>query len=48
MDDDDDDDGGDLLGDYEDGEFDMQDDEDEYGLGGIIQVDPSRYANFDD
>ncbi|CUA69107.1 hypothetical protein RSOLAG22IIIB_03785 [Rhizoctonia solani] len=43
---DDDDDGDDLFGEYEDGDLDM--DADEYGLGGIIRVDPSRYANFGD
>ncbi|KAJ1309055.1 hypothetical protein OPQ81_004734 [Rhizoctonia solani] len=43
---DDDEDGDDLFGDYQDGEFDME--ADEYGLGGIIRVDPSRYANFGD
>lgn len=42
---DDDEDGGDLFGEYEDGELDMV--ADEYGLGGIIQVDPSRYASFE-
>ncbi|CAE7224715.1 unnamed protein product [Rhizoctonia solani] len=36
----------DLFGEYDDGELDME--ADEYGLGGIIQVDPSRYANFGD
>ncbi|KEP55359.1 osteopontin domain protein [Rhizoctonia solani 123E] len=39
-------DGDDLFGEYEDGELDME--ADEYGLGGIIQVDPGRYANFGD
>lgn len=43
--DDDDEDGGDLFGDYDDGD-DLE--ADEYGLGGIIQVDASRYANFGD
>ncbi|CEL63707.1 hypothetical protein RSOLAG1IB_05468 [Rhizoctonia solani AG-1 IB] len=43
---DDDEDGDDLFGEYEDGDLDME--ADEYGLGGIIQVDPSRYANFGD
>ncbi|CAE6486661.1 unnamed protein product [Rhizoctonia solani] len=44
MDEDEDDD--DLFGEYEDGELDME--ADEYGLGGIIRVDPGRYANFGD
>ncbi|KAG9089662.1 hypothetical protein FS749_001157 [Ceratobasidium sp. UAMH 11750] len=42
----DDEDGDDLFGDYEDEDVDME--ADEYGLGGIIQVDASRYANFGD
>ncbi|CAE6433093.1 Osteopontin domain-containing protein [Rhizoctonia solani AG-1 IA] len=46
MDDDDDGDGDDLFGEYEDDDMDME--ADEYGLGGIIRVDPSRYANFGD
>ncbi|QRV72859.1 hypothetical protein RhiJN_00873 [Ceratobasidium sp. AG-Ba] len=45
MDDDDEEEDEDsLFGDYE--EDDME--ADEYGLGGIIQVDASRYANFGD
>lgn len=35
----------DLFGEYEE-EEDME--ADEYGLGGIIQVDGARYANFGD
>ncbi|KAG9127615.1 hypothetical protein FRC07_011655 [Ceratobasidium sp. 392] len=42
--DEDDEDEDDLFGDYEDGDMEA----DEYGLGGIIQVDTSRYANFGD
>lgn len=36
----------DLFGEYDDGEMDTE--ADEYGLGGIIQVDANRYANFGD
>jgi len=43
---DEDDDGDDLFGEYEDGEGDMV--ADEYGFGGIIQVDANRYANYGD
>lgn len=43
---DEDDDGEDLFGEYDDGEMDTE--ADEYGLGGIIQVEANRYANFGD
>ncbi|KAG8680071.1 hypothetical protein FRC09_018508 [Ceratobasidium sp. 395] len=39
-------DGDSLFGDYDEDDMDME--ADEYGLGGIIQVDTSRYANFGD
>ena len=41
-----DDDDEDLFGEYEDDEVDME--ADEYGLGGVIQVDANRYANYGD
>ncbi|KAG8746410.1 hypothetical protein FRC10_005121 [Ceratobasidium sp. 414] len=48
IEDDDEDGVDDLFGDYEDEDMDVDVEADEYGLGGIIQVDASRYANFGD